>query len=96
MAQRRADERAVDGHLGHAAGEVVARLVAVFGDPRGQELLQGGKRSRCEHLGLERVLLELLQVPLWDWIAHVSLRCAGLDATETRFSRIAGCRLTAR
>ena len=33
MAQRRADERAVDGHLGHATGEVVARLIAVFGDP---------------------------------------------------------------
>lgn len=33
MAERRADERAVDRHLGHAAGEVVTRLVAVFGDP---------------------------------------------------------------
>lgn len=64
MAQRRANERTVDGHLGHATGEVVARLVAVFGDPRGQELLQGSKRSRGEHLGLERVFLELLQVPL--------------------------------
>jgi len=64
MAQRRADQRTVDSHLRHATGEVMARLVAVFGDPRGQELLQGGKRSRGEHLGLERVFLELLQVPL--------------------------------
>jgi len=64
MAQRRANERAIDGHLGHTAGEVVTRLVAVFGDPRGQELLQSGERARCEHLGLERVFLELLQVPL--------------------------------
>ena len=64
MTERCADERAVHGHLGHTASEVVPRLVAILCDPRGQELLQGRERTRCEHLGLERVLLELLQVPL--------------------------------
>jgi len=33
MAERCADERAVDGHLGHTASEVVSRLVAVLCDP---------------------------------------------------------------
>lgn len=33
MAERRADERAVDSHLRHTAGEVVTGLVAVFGNP---------------------------------------------------------------
>ena len=64
MAERCADERAVHGHFGHTASEIVSRLVAVLRNPRGQELLQGCERARCEHLGLEGVLLELLQVPL--------------------------------
>ena len=33
MTERCADERAVDGHLGHTASEVVSRLVAVLCDP---------------------------------------------------------------
>lgn len=33
MAQGSADEGAVDGHFGHATGEVVARFVAVLCDP---------------------------------------------------------------
>ena len=33
MTKRCADERAVDGHLGHTASEVVSRLVTVFCDP---------------------------------------------------------------
>lgn len=33
MTEGCADERAVDGHLGHTASEVVARLVAVLCDP---------------------------------------------------------------
>jgi hypothetical protein len=75
MTERCADERAVHGHLRHAASEVVSRLVAVFCDPRGQELLQSRKRARCEHLGLERVLLELLQVPLSHLTCQLRASC---------------------
>lgn len=64
MAQRRANECAVDRHLGHTACEVVAALVTVFRNPRGEELLKGGEGTGCEHLRLQGVLLELLQVPL--------------------------------
>ena len=65
VAQGRADEGAVDGHLGHARGEVVAALAAVVGNPRGQELLQAGEGARGEDLGAQRVGLELLEVGLW-------------------------------
>jgi hypothetical protein len=64
VAERGADEGAVDGHLGHARREVVALLAPVVGDPRGEELLQAGEGARGEHLGAQRVLLELLQVGL--------------------------------
>lgn len=64
MAERRTDEGAVDGHFGHPAGEVVAVLAAVFSDPRGEELLETRERARCDHLGADGVILELLQVPL--------------------------------
>ena len=64
MAKRRADEGAVDGHLGHTRGEVVAALAPVMGDPRRQELLQTRQSSRGEHLGAQRVALQLLEVGL--------------------------------
>lgn len=35
VAERGADEGAVQGHLGHTRGEVVAVLAAIMGDPRG-------------------------------------------------------------
>jgi hypothetical protein len=83
MTERRADECAVNGHLRHATGEVVTRLVAVFCDPRCQELLQGSKRTRCEHLGLERVLLELLQVPL----SHLTRQLCAYGISRTTGTR---------
>ena len=64
VSQWSADEGAVYRHLRHAAGEVVTMLVAVFGNPRGEELLKSCQRAGREHLGAERVFLELLQVPL--------------------------------
>lgn len=64
MAQGRADERAVEGHLGHARGEVVAALAPVVRNPRGEELLQAGEGAGCEDLCTEWVALELLEVCL--------------------------------
>ena len=64
VSQWGADEGAVEGHLGHTASEVMAMLVAVFRDPRREELLQSSECAGGEHLGAKRVFLELLQVPL--------------------------------
>ena len=64
MTQGSADEGAIDCHLGDTAGEVMSVLVAVLCDPRGQELLQRAERARRDHLSAQRILLELLQVPL--------------------------------
>lgn len=64
MAERGADKGAVDGHLGDARSEVATVLVAVVGNPRGQELLQAREGARGEHLGAQRVGLQLLQVGL--------------------------------
>jgi len=83
MAERCADERAVHGHLGHATSEVVSRFVAVLCDPRGQELLQGREGTRCEHLGLERVLLEFLQVPL----SHLTCQLRASDVIRASVAR---------
>ena len=64
VAKGRADEGAVDGHLGDARGEVVARLAPVVGNPRGQKLLQAREGARRQHLGAQRVALQLLEVCL--------------------------------
>jgi hypothetical protein len=64
VAQGRTDKSAVDGHLGDARGEVVARLAPVMGNPRGKELLQAGEGTRGEHLGAQWVALQLLEVGL--------------------------------
>lgn len=64
MTQRRANESTVDRHLRHTAREVVTMLIAVLRDPRGQELLKRAERARRDHLRAQRILLELLQVPL--------------------------------
>jgi len=66
VAERGADESAVGGHLGHARREVVAVLVAILGQPRGDQLLGAGQRAGREHLGAQRVLLELLDVGLGE------------------------------
>lgn len=71
VAQRCADEGTVDGHLGHATGEVVAVLAAILCDPRSEKLLRARKGSRGDHLGLQRVILELLQIPLSRVLARL-------------------------
>lgn len=65
MSQRRADKGTIDSHLRHATGEVVAMLAAVLCDPRSEELLRASKSAGCNHLGLQRVILQLLQIPLY-------------------------------
>lgn len=69
MAQGSADQGTVGGHLGHARGEVVAMLVAVLGQPRGEELLGAGEGSGRQHLGAQRVRLELLDIGLRQEVA---------------------------
>lgn len=64
VAEGSANEGTVGGHLGDARGKVVAVLVAVLGEPRGEELLETGETTGGEHLGAEGVGLELLDVGL--------------------------------
>lgn len=64
MAQGSADQGSVGGHLGNARSKVVAMLVAVLGQPRGEKLLSSGEGTSREHLGAQRVCLELLDVGL--------------------------------
>jgi hypothetical protein len=60
VAQGRADDGAVQGHLRDARGEVGARLAPVVRNPRGQELLQAREGARRQDLGAQRVALQLL------------------------------------
>lgn len=83
VAEGRADEGAVDGHLGHARGEVVARLAPVVGNPRGEELLQAREGARGEHLGAQGVALQLLEVGLAERVSRrhcPAVNCARLTA----------------
>lgn len=64
MTQRSADKGSIGGHLGDARCEVVAVLVAVLGQPRGDQLLGTGKCASGKHLGAQRVVLKLLDVGL--------------------------------
>lgn len=64
VAEGRADEGAVGGHLRYTRGEVVAMLVAVLGEEGCNQLLGTGESTSSEHLGAQRVLLELLDVGL--------------------------------
>ena len=62
MAQRGADKGAIGGHLGHTRGEVVAMLVTILGEEGRDELLGAGEGAGGEHLGAQRVVLDLLDV----------------------------------
>lgn len=57
MTQGRADKGTISGHLGHTRSEVVAVLVTVLGQPRGNKLLGASESTSREHLGSQRVLL---------------------------------------
>jgi hypothetical protein len=84
VAERRADEGAVDGHLGHARGEVVALPVLVVRNPRGQKLLEAGERSGGKHLGAQRVVLQLLEIGLRRAIESVQVVVVIVVAQQLR------------
>lgn len=65
MAQRSADEHAVQQHLGYAGAEVVAVLAHIVGDVGSEELLRGGEHTGREHLRAQRVGLQLSEVHLY-------------------------------
>jgi hypothetical protein len=47
----------------------VAALAPIMGDPRGEELLQTGQGSGGEHLGAQRVALQLFEVCLSHYMS---------------------------
>lgn len=71
-----ADQSAICRHLRDSAGEVVAVLVAILSQPRGDKLLKACQRTSSEHLGAERVGLELLDVGL-EFRARVNIQSNG-------------------
>lgn len=74
VAQGSADQGTIRGHLGHARGEVVAMFVAVLGQPRCEEFLSSGEGTGSEHLGAQRVRLELLDVGLKQLLAKPNFK----------------------
>jgi hypothetical protein len=64
VAEGRADDGAIEGHLGNTRGEVMAALAPVVRDPRREKLLQTRQSAGGEHLGSQWVALQLLQVRL--------------------------------
>jgi hypothetical protein len=70
VTERCADECAVDGHLGHARREVMPVLVLVVRNPRREDLLEAGEGTRRQHLGAERIRLQLLEVCLRTVSTH--------------------------
>ena len=64
VSNRSTDEGTVDGHLRHARREVVAIFIAILCYPRRKQFLKCGERAGCEHLGAERIRLELSEVGL--------------------------------
>lgn len=65
MAHGCTDKSTVGSHLGDTGGEVVAMLVAVLCEKRGDELLSTSEGTGGQDLGAEGVLLNLLDVGLW-------------------------------
>ena len=104
MAQRGGDEHAVQGHLGHAMAEIVAVLADIVGDPGREEFLQGREDTRGQHLGAQRVRLQLAQVKLDSFPGQqrhfrISQDKSGYEFTcwgESAYSKIPGLRLPPR
>jgi hypothetical protein len=63
----------------------VAVLATVVCNPRGEELLQTRQGAGCEHLGAQRVLLQLLEIGLAkgdmsvEFVSRVQLRNSPRD-----------------
>jgi hypothetical protein len=70
VAEGSADKSTVESHLGHTRGEVVAILVAVLCDPGSEDFLGTRERTRGDHLGTQRVGLELAQVCLGSSVSR--------------------------
>lgn len=64
VAHGSANKSAVRRHLGDPGREVVAVLVPVLGEPRGEHFLEASEGASREHLGAHGVLPELLQIHL--------------------------------
>lgn len=64
VAQRRTDEHAVQGHLGHPSAEVMPMFADIVRNPRSQDFLEAGKKTGCQHLRAQRIRLQLTQVEL--------------------------------
>lgn len=71
VAEGRGDEHAVQRHLGDARREVVAMLADIVGQVGGEEFLETREHTRGEHLGAQRVVLELLEVGLQTFLGSV-------------------------
>lgn len=50
VAQRRTDEHAVEGHLGHPSAEVMSMLADIVCNPGSEQFLETGKQTGCQHL----------------------------------------------
>lgn len=59
MAERGANEHAVEEHLGDTRAEVVTMLANIVGEVRSEELLRGREHTGGEHLRAQRVGLKL-------------------------------------
>ena len=57
VAKRCANDGAIQGHLGHARGEVMSALAPVVCNPRCEKLLETGQSARCKHLSPQWVAL---------------------------------------
>ena len=64
VAQWGSDKHAVEKHFRNTGAEVVPIPADIIRDPRGQVFLSCGKHTRRQHLGAQRVLLQLTQVHL--------------------------------
>lgn len=62
VTQGRGDKHAVQGHLRDARAEIVTVLADIMSEPRGEQFLQTREHTRGEHLGAQRVVLQLLEV----------------------------------
>lgn len=89
-----ADQGTVCGHLGDAGSEVVAVLVAVLGKPRGNELLGTGEGTGSQHLGAQRVVLELLDVGLSQMLVRFRRSASAMRGVgdDMRSRRVHICR----
>jgi len=98
VTERSGNQSTIDGHLRHARGEIGSLLVAITGVNRREDFLEGGKGTRGEHLGPQRIMLKLGEVKLQVAItphepAATMRRGRGdrLDLLSDQFFRVNHC-----